>query len=592
MPILEVTPALLKKYFTGNKRRKCYKDATQLYDELRIHANGETPGDLLMMRRPSESEDIFTYRKAIYEPVTMEPMSRIIRSLGKIRRSADYVVRYDGSKTPAVADGETLEQYCEHNFPHHKSVTNWAFSILLKNQLIDANAVILISPLETDIEANEYLQPYPVVYNSDQVYEFIPEQLAVLLSADKTEDEGNVFMVVTAVDIQRWEQVGKTTDYVLTETYVHGLSNMPAIRIGGQFKKAFSKDLLFTSHLEPIVPRLNEAAREYSDMQAEVVQHIFSEKWEYATQKCEECMDPMTGVSTGKIKTGNGKRLVTCTKCNGTGTMGTGPYKKIVLRPGKANLGETAIPTPPAGYIQKQIDIVKLQDDRIDKHIFKALAAINMQFLDQTPLNQSGKAKEVDGDELNNFIYGIAEFIIKTMDEIYFFINEYRYSKIVTSPAARLKQLPVIPVPEKYDILSSSYLVDELAKVTNAGLSSIIIQEYQMKFANSKFQSNGDIQDIMKTVYALDPFPGATADEKLANKQNNKISEIDYVISCNIERFVKQAFEEDNTFYTLDWKVQRAKMEALAKTVISANQLQARNNPPTPPAPPTPEPGN
>src|SRR6202021_223709 len=107
----------------------------------------------------------------------------------------------------------------------------------------------------------------------------------------------------------------------------------------------------------------NEAAREYSDMQAEVVQHIFSEKWEYATQKCEDCMDPMTGVSTGKIKTGNGKRLVTCTKCNGTGTMGTGPYKKIVLRQGKAALGESDIPTPPAGYIQKQTDIVKLQDD-------------------------------------------------------------------------------------------------------------------------------------------------------------------------------------------------------------------------------------
>ena len=195
---IEVTPTFLKQYFTGNKRRACYQDAKTLYDELRIHANGETPGELLMKRRPSETEDIFTYRKEIYEPITMEPMSSIIRSLGKIRRSADYMVRYDGTtKTPAVADGETLEQYCEKNFPYHKSVTNWAFSILLKNQLIDANAVIVIAPLESEVEANEYYQPYPVVYNSDQVYEFIPNQLAILLSTEKTEKNGNIFIVVT-----------------------------------------------------------------------------------------------------------------------------------------------------------------------------------------------------------------------------------------------------------------------------------------------------------------------------------------------------------------------------------------------------------
>ena len=568
---MEITTAFLKPYFTGNKRRACYKDAKCLYDELRIHANGETPGELLMKRRPSETDEIFTYRKEIYEPITMEPMSSIIRSLGKIRRSPDYMVRYDGAvKTPAVADAETLESYCERNFPYHKSVTNWAFGVLLKNQLIDANAVVLIAPLNCEIEANEYYQPYPVVFNSDQVYEFIPHRLAILLSTEKTEKGGNVFIVATGDDIERWEQVGNTTDYTLTSTFVHGLNTLPVIRIGGQFKKAFSKDLLFTSHLEPIVPRLNEAAREYSDMQAEVVQHIFSEKWEYATQKCEECMDPMTGVSTGKIKTGNGKRLVTCTKCNGTGTMGTGPYKKMVLRQGKATLGETPLPTPPAGYIQKQIDIVKLQDDRIDKHIYKALSAINMQFLAQTPLNQSGKAKEVDADELNNFIYGIAEELIKTIDEVYAFINEYRYSKVIASPALRAKQLPTIPVPEKFDILSSTYLIDEIGKVKQSGLSEILLQEYEMKFANAKFSGNRNIQDLMKTIYALDPFAGADDAEKLQRKQGGGITELDYVISCNITRFVKQAFEEDRNFCGLGWKAQRAVMERMAEKVMSA----------------------
>ena len=167
---MEITPDFLRPYFTGNKKHLAYKDSVHLYDELRIHANGEMPFNLIQTRRPSETEEIFEYRRQIYEPVTMEPLSSIIRSLSKIRRSSDWTIKYDRNRvSPSIADDETLEQYCEYNFPMHTSVTNWAFSILLKNLLIDPNAVILVSPRNTDVAPNEYLEPYPVIYNSNQV---------------------------------------------------------------------------------------------------------------------------------------------------------------------------------------------------------------------------------------------------------------------------------------------------------------------------------------------------------------------------------------------------------------------------------------
>ena len=329
--------------------------------------------------------------------------------------------------------------------------------------------------------------------------------------------------------------------------------------------------MLFESHIQPIVPRLNEAAREYNDMQAEVVQHIFSEKWEFATQKCEEVFGPMTGVSTGKVKTGNGKRMVTCTKSEWHRVDWHGPFRKMVLRPAREQMGESTTPVPPAGYIQKQIDIVQLQDARIDKHIYKALSAINMQFLAQSPLNQSGTAKEVDKDELNNFIYAIAEDMVKTLDKIYDFINEFRYLKIIPAPKLRAQQLPVIPVPEKFDILSTSYLVDEMQKCHDSKVSSVILTAYEIDFCNKKFYTNPEVRDELEAIFKLDPLPATNDDEKFVRKQGGGITDIDYVISCNISRFVRQALFEDENFYTRPWDQQRAKMEEYAQKVIDTN---------------------
>lgn len=564
--------SLLKQYFTGNKRRASYKDAKKQFDILRQHCNGEFPGDLISERRPSETEEIFQYRKQIYQPVTMEPLSSIIRSLGKIRRSSDWSIKYPNENKPAViADDETLETYCEYDFPNFTSISNWAFSILLKNILIDPNAILLVAPLKTDVESHEYLRPYPTIYNSDNAYEYIEGELAILLSTEQTDNQGKIFIVVDGVEqtISRWEQKGQTADYTMTDEYVYPTKDFPAYRLPGIFVKQYgSKDVLTYSQIQPIVPRLNEAAREYSDMQAEVVQNIYSLMWEYASQKCEECLDPATGVSTGKIKVGNGKKLITCTKCNGTGQMGGSPYKKIVLR--QPRIDEQATPMPPAGYIQKQIDIVKLQDSRIDAHIYKALSAINMQFLAQTPLNNSGYAKEVDRDELNNFVYGIAEDIVKVLDQLYKLINEYRYAAIVPQGSVRDDQLPVIPVPEKFDLLSSATLLEELTSVRTSQATPIIIQAHEIDYCAKKFQAQPAVKNELVAVMTLDPLPAANDDEKFVRLNGGGITKIAYVISCNILPFVRRAVFEDENFYQQPYDKQVAKMQEYATALMAS----------------------
>lgn len=603
---MDVTPELLKQYFTTNKRRASYKDATDKYNDLRIHFNGETPTKLIYERRPSETNDLLAYRKQIYEPVTIEACSAVTRSLGKIRRSPDWTIKYPQGDEPAqIAEDESLEDYCEYNFPLGKSVTNWSFSILLKNLLIDTNSVILIVPQNEDAEANEYLQPIPIIFNSDRVYEYIPNQLAVLLSTETTEKyKGKIFIVVDAETktVQRWEQKGNTTDFLNTQTYTYPIEDFPCFRMPGIFEKMYgTNDVLTVSHIQPMVPRLNEAAREYSDMQASIVTYLFPESWEYASQKCEECAGTgfIQGVSTGKIKGGNGKRTVTCTKCNGTASIITGPLRRMVLRSDiKTNMGEVPIPSPPKGWLEKNTNIVELQDKRISDHIFRSLASINMQFLAQTPLTQSGIAKSVDKDELNNFVYGIAEDIVKVMDMVYYFCNEYRYYFIVPNEKARKALVPVIPVPEKYDIVTGVDLTEELKGIKDAQVTSALMIEKEFEFTNKVFASEPDVRNRLECFYSLDPLPGVNEDEKLTRLQAGGITEQDYVISSNIVPFIRMAFFENEDFNELPFDKQQAKMVeyATAKMKIIADaesakmkaaaEAMAKTIPPAPPARP------
>ncbi len=602
---MEITPAFLHDYFTGRKKRLSFTDSVTSYEYLRFHfdgperrtaavnynnyTDGKSPRDYVMdivmaelihNRRPSETVEIWEYRKTIFECITKEVTSAVLRSLTKIKRSSDWSIKYTKEKATAqIADSETLEQYCEYKFPmHYESVTNWAFAILLKNLLIDPNAVCLVMPLNTDVDdaakkkSNEYRKPYPIVFNSNQVYEYIYDEVAVLLTVEKTEKNGNVFLVVTPEQIERWEQKGNSADYENTDTYMHGLGQMPCFRLPGVFKKAYSSDYCNESHISPMLPSLNEAVREYSDLQAEVVMHVFSEKWEMASQKCEECFDPTLGMATGKI--GKGKKAVTCQKCNGTGLMGSAPYKKTVLR--LAKLDEQQVPIPPAGYIQKQIDIVKVQDERVSNHKYNALATINMQFLADSPLNQSGKAKEVDKDELNNFIYAIAEDIVKAMDRIYYLINEYRYKDIVPNEKQRIEQLPTIPVPEKFDLLSSSYLIEEIKGSRDAGANEVTLMAFEIDFCSKKFYNQPEVKNELTLVFKLDPLPAKSEDEKLAVKQGMGCTELDYVISCNIVPFVRQAMDEDKEFFNKKYPEQRKKMEEYGNVKLKANSMKSK----------------
>ena len=296
---------------------------------------------------------------------------------------------------------------------------------------------------------------------------------------------------------------------------------------------------------------MNEALREYSDLQAEIVQHIHSTMWAMQPQQCGRCK------GTGEIPREN-SAPIQCPSCSGKGLMPLNPFEHLLLAAPRP--GDPAIPTPPVGYVQKQTEIARLQEERIRQHIYDALSAINMEFLADTPLAQSGVAKQVDREELYSFVHSIAEDVVRIMDEVIYDICAWRYGQIVPDINVLL---PYIPVPERYDMLSGKVLVEELAQMTTAKVDPAIINAAQIELAAKKF-NDSNIKDTVVLKLKLDPFAGVS-EEAIAMQQTfGAINRSDMIIHANINRFVTRALESVPGFSEMSYEEQMNVMQGYA----------------------------
>lgn len=569
----EITADFIRKAIAGKHYN--YNETVLLAQKIRLHADGICPEDLINVRRPSEPKEIKEYRRKIYVPKTRNPISKVINSLEKIRRSSDWNIQYDSRNVKSsIVEDERLEDYCEENYPGYSSITNWAFSELIKQYLMDANGVVAVVPESLPQSTTEYMKPIAMFFESKQVIDYVEGQYAILLSSDTStyptpsgkiqRTEGAIYYIITETQIMKYEQINSNKDLNATIIYNHNFGKLPAFKAGGLYLKRKNNDTIYESRIASMVPSLDEAAREYSDLQAEIVQHIHSEKYAYTNTECPDCK------GVGKVKDASGNQ-VQCTRCSGSGSiLNTSPYGIHLIN--AASIGEHQSPSPPMGYVQKTADIAKLQDDRVRQHIYDALATLNMEFLAETPLSQSGTAKEVDKDELNNFVNSIAEDIIRILDNVYRFINEYRYSFIVPNAKDRKEMLPQINVPTKYDILSSQHILTDIAAAKAASVSPVILRAMEIDYAKKKFNTEPEISYEAQAVFELDPCYGLSEDEKMTRKSNGGITELDYITSCNIVQLVRMAVEENEKFYSLDSKTKREQIRKLAEAIKKENE--------------------
>jgi hypothetical protein len=565
----------LKTYFnSGGTYYPLYTESVKLYNDLKVHADGIFPKELIEKRRPSESEEILAYRKETYEAITKLPVGKVINCYSKIRRSPDWMINYPVEKVSGkIPDEESLKEYCEEYLPGFTSITNWTFDILLPQNLIDANAVIAVIPL-MNINTTEYAKPTPVLFNSDQVmYLNEQEKYCVLKSRVKVNYQdinnanlyGDRFWYIDEHEIIIYEQ--NKDGYAVVFEQVNTINQFPVFKVKSESYKQYDNMSLNRSRLHAMVPFLNKAATGDSDFEGSKVQHLYPLMWFFVNKSCNKCS------GTGKMPTDNG--VIECSSCGGGGKVKFSPFGHIEVDP--AGIGMQANPTPPGGIIPRDVEILKLQEATIEKNNYKALSAMNMQFLDQTPLSISGDAKQVDREELNNTVYNTAEDLIYAVDKVIYFINEWRFIYVVPDDKKRRSMLPNIPVPQNFDLLPEDYLMKEVTDARTAKVNPLLIATLEQQLAAKKFYNQPELAQNIKLFFELDPLPGYSVEDKMSLISNNAITKEDFVISSYMASFIKRAIRENKDFCKIDYQQQMGMLVKYAqekmKSTDAAQQM-------------------
>jgi len=570
----------LKPYFVDKKTHYYYKKSNDKCKDFEPHSEGCYPEELIECRRPNEPLEVQQYRKEIWVPKTKPTFSRVLSSLGKIRRSSDWAIKYpELGVFTKIREGESLEDYCEKKFPYFESVTNWLFSVVLKKYLTDSNGVVLDIPLTTDIPETDFLEPYPIVFDCCDVVKYVHGDHVILnnplgctyVTKKSAIEQGKSFYFIDTIAVVQYDQVDAKGTMVPVDVYEHGIGMLPCFKLGGLVCETEGHNFLYESRIAGILPELNEALREYSDLQAAKVLHIYPERWEFTQQECSSCK------GTGKRRNPSwtpgcdasipDKLPCDNSACN-SGYVASGPYSKLLIRPTSALEGGGTIPNPPAGYVEKDVEIVKLMEDSVRQHIYDGLAAINFQELAEVPLAQSGVAKTVDRDEQNNTIHAIAEDLVKIMDQVYKITAYYRYKNLYPFDEIN-KMLPQIPVPEKYDLLSITNMQTELNSAKTGKTNPVIVNAMEVDYASKRFNTDESVRDLVSLTLKLDPLPNISEDEKMARLSNKGILQETYIVSSNINEFVQRAIDEDPDFAGKPLKEQKKKLLTYANEIIN-----------------------
>lgn len=565
---------------SSGRNHEAYAETVRIANKLKIHADGDTAGELISERRPGEDKEIKEYRGKIYEPITTSALSKVFIELGKIRRSSDWSIKFPEKSDAKIRKGETLQDYVEKNFPVYDSLTNWVFEELLKMYLIDPNSIIVVLPINFDKAVTDYYKPIPEVIPSENIIEFLDTEYCIVKSTQTgsyTQDkevkhDAIIYYYIDKLKVLKVQRNGHQDSNFYFEEFPHALNLVPAFKLPGIFHKKIGKNKVNKSRIYGMVPFLNEATREYSDLQAEVVQHIHSTMWYYSNAPCKKCSG--TGKCITKLPGADSRATTTsCTDCDGVGFVETSPYKQNFRVTPPSNINSHAIPTPPAGYIQKDIAIVSLQAKRVKEHIYDAMGVINMEYLMQVPLSESGTAKAYDRDGANNFVHYIAEDLVRVMDRTLLYINEWRYCQLLPNESSRKELLPAITVPEKYDLFNSQILLQQIKAAKDAGVNTVVINEMVKEYTIKYFNADPNVAKMLSAVLKLDPLVGYTIDEKISMVSSGLVQKDDAIISFYVQLFISQAVVQDSSFLDKSTEQKHLILKAFAKKKLEEMSL-------------------
>jgi len=136
----------------------------------------------------------------------------------------------------------------------------------------------------------------------------------------------------------------------------------------------------------------------------------------------------------------------------------------------------------------------------------------------------------------------------------------------------RLDLLPIVYVPEKFDLLSEDILLDNIKKATDSGVGAIIISEMQSDYINKKFRDMPDVRDKLVVTNEMNPFVGVSNDDLNNMLLAGIISKKDAIKSIYINEFIDMAIAKDKRFIDKTYEQRVVIIDAMADAKMNVGK--------------------
>jgi hypothetical protein len=572
---VESLKKIIKDPEKDDYKHENYKECKDHAEEMSWHVYGTKPERLLKRTRPREDPAITTYRIESYEPITQSVCKKALAIVHKIFDPNLYSIRFEQSK-----QAEELKKYTLEDYPQFNTIVNYLANYILKKMVADPNAIILVQPLRYDILGSERVQPIASCYHSRDIFMRGMDYVLLFDKLVSTEKGAKrwYFTYADTVGIYHFfvELSADGRDYLFTTlaSYVHNFGELPVWSLTGDYSD--SKIGCYQSYFYAAVPFWNEAINDHSDVTGAYRMHMWPQKWEVADE-CEYVERTEGGnypCNGGYIF--NGQDKYKCPGCNGSGyKTAKSPYESHLVNRDKFLNAEGGAGNiqPPFGYVTVPVEATKMLEDKADKNLMKGLEALSMDVVNEIGLNQSGKAKEMDRTELNDFLKRISSVMFDThMTNIYYFFTRYMFG--VSDPEKVETIQPEISKPTQFDVYSSTELTEQFAKSKEAKLNPSYLAVKQVEIQNKEFSTHPQLLARLNLEISLDPLAEVSTDEISLMLTNGTIEQTTAIIHDNIRLFVAQAIEENKGFEELERMKQWEILKEYAEEVIEANKVK------------------
>ncbi len=550
-------------------------------EDMSVHLIGDKPVRLLDDYRPNEPPEVYNYRINIYEPFTLSSAQKIINTIDKIKNNSNFAINFP-EDTPIKNEEDTLKVYTEENYPVYGSLLKWIFDVVLECDLNDPNALVCFIPFKPTEDDSDFFEPIGKIFRSDQVIDYsLDEYYTILLDEKSLIKKGNInvwegliYLVFTKNEIIEYRQTAETNGVKIFSQEVlfeHEFDEVPVFFLGGSYmQKTFPP--VFKSFISGILPFWNAAIRQQSDLDAQFVQHMYLERVEIEVECDAEGCQAVEGesFSHGIVREGS---CISCNRCKGSGFIqGRSPYGVTKVK--KEELGDNPQIFPGTEYITKPTEIVTVTIDYIKSLVERGFAAVNMEVADRVPLNQSGRAKEIDREDRSNFILKISDNLFDNIIfNSYRLVNLWRYNQLLNGDKEKLKEnMPVINKPTNVDVATINTMNQEMVSLKEAGISDETFSVLEKDMIDKRFVNNKAQRQFLNAVIELDPMPNKREDDKMAILASRGVSQLDYVISSNMKPFILDAVAKDKEFFSKTREEKLAILTTFAQAKIKTTE--------------------